>query len=141
MGYTHYWTIVNADPSAWGKFRNATERVITAVQSKGIRIAGPLGTGRHDIETAILLNGAEPDAYESFVLDPADGWTFCKTARRPYDLSVVAILVLAEHYGILRATSDGEPHEWTAGLALAQTIEASAKLPAGVTDGETEGAL
>lgn len=139
MGYTHYWDIASTDRDAWNNLRTATTRVIAEVEKRGIKLAGWCGVDRPMIDTVIRFNGAEPDDYESFELNPTgDSWTFCKTGQRPYDLAVVATLVLAEHYGCLLATSDGTPEEWADGLALAQMIEPAAKMPAGVEHDESD---
>lgn len=46
-------------------------------------------------------------------------WTFCKTARKPYDLAVCLILIsLKYHIRSTRVTSDGEPYEWKQALDL-----------------------
>lgn len=63
----------------------------------------------------IAFNGIEEDAHETFVLTK-DGpaFSFCKTARKPYDIAVVALLILANHYGpdVWEITSDGVVSEW-----------------------------
>lgn len=54
----------------------------------------PLNYDR-DEEDSIELNGSKSSC-ETFILKPeATGFSFCKTARRPYDLVVTAILLRA----------------------------------------------
>ena len=59
-------------------------------------------TGRDDtppslgVDEGIMLNGAPDDDFEPFHLDSDGGsMEFCKTARRPYDVVVTAILLRA----------------------------------------------
>lgn len=76
-------------------------------------------------------------AHESFWLDrklqrdenersPNNGklikWTFCKTARKPYDVAVTAIGCCLESIwpNYFEFTSDGHLNDWQAGLALAR---------------------
>ena len=64
----------------------------------------------------------------------ATGFNFCKTAAKPYDLVVTAILVLAEHFseGHFKVSSDGDPEDWAEGLALAREVVPGVELPAGL---------
>jgi hypothetical protein len=81
----------------------------------------------------IYFNGIERQAHESFVLHRQLrlGFHFCKTARKPYDDYVVALLCLANHLSkdTWEFTSDGEAKEWGQGLQLAQLVLPSCKLP------------
>lgn len=73
--------------------------------------------------------------HETFYLEPGQtGFTSCKTAQKPYDVAVVAILCLAEFYseGTYGVQSDGGPADWEEGLALARQIEPKCPLPDGV---------
>jgi hypothetical protein len=49
---------------------------------------------------------------------------FCKTAFRPYDLSVTAALIIAKHHlnGALTVRSDGEAAHWFDGAMLCQSL-------------------
>jgi len=71
----------------------------------------------------IALNGCadKNQDHESFVIPrpPAEGWDFCKTAYKPYDVVVTAILALGEHLKLLTATSDGGADDWQDGIKLA----------------------
>lgn len=57
--------------------------------------------------------------HETFYLsyEDNDEFTFCKTARKPYDLAVQTILIRGQHLGILRFKSDGDLNEWGAAYA------------------------
>lgn len=82
----------------------------------------------------IMFNGTEigDQAYETFAIervrtrpewriDAPLGWSFCKTARKPYDLAVTAVLcylaTVAESH---RVSSDGHGRDFLAGLELAR---------------------
>jgi hypothetical protein len=98
MGYTHYWSHGDIDPQKWAVLMADTRRVILATV---VPLAGGDGTGAFTLNSEELtLNGdaATDDDYETFQLTPrATGFDFCKTARRPYDAVVGAILLRAYH--------------------------------------------
>jgi hypothetical protein len=123
MGYTHYWTppalIKDRD---WKAFVSAVSRLVENDKVRGL-LAGPLGAGDPIAdETSVAFNGRAFDRYESFVLTQTmeDSWGFCKTGRQPYDVAVVATLMLAAHYipGFVWR-SDGDPKDHRRGFELA----------------------
>lgn len=60
---------------------------------------------------SIVFNGPEElqEDYETFVLCFDGKRNFCKTARKPYDLAVKCLLILADKYGLLDEWSfDGD---------------------------------
>jgi hypothetical protein len=79
----------------------------------------------HDCEALVILSPAEQCAElatkrldpESAIMFPTD---FCKTNRMPYDICVVALLVLARHFRIIAGWhSDGEDGDLAPGIGLA----------------------
>lgn len=131
MGYTHYWS--HDDKLNWKALSRALDDMATLARAApkfGIVLRGPLGTGEPELSRyAVALNGdgeAEPsESHETFVF-PIVGedaemarklhgklWSFCKTARRPYDTVVCAMLLAAKHHlgSQLRLSSDGERTE------------------------------
>src|SRR5262245_50902910 len=106
MGYTHYWTQrrdLNAD--TWKQITEDVQAILAYVEhEQGIPLANGMGEGGTRPEfTAdhIAFNGLGDDSYETLWIDrkrpPAStssmrGWAFCKTARKPYDLAVTAVL-------------------------------------------------
>lgn len=113
MGYTHYWRNVGSFPP--GFVVNAA--LITEREGKLLT----------DIETdsfRISFNGRGEGAHETFVLrSNANGFAFCKTAAKPYDVAVTAVLALAVHFGVIQAsslTSDGGVKDWEPGVRLAR---------------------
>jgi hypothetical protein len=64
------------------------------------------------------------------------GWAFCKTAYKPYDKVVVACLCYLADAGVLTASSDGGPEDWTDGLELARSAlqRPTLQIPEGVKE-------
>lgn len=98
MGYTHYFeTIKPLTP----EFVEDVKRIVATAEAGDIIIRGWDGTGEPELSTeGIILNGdANTDHdYETFMLKADEGFNFCKTARRPYDAVVGAILIRLKKY-------------------------------------------
>lgn len=132
MGYTHYWSYdedLNRQNLSHALVDAA--KVVRAVQEQGIVLCGGLGEGEPEIsEFGIMLNGDASQDLDhetfKFPMSPeyAAGtkerlgslWDFTKTARKPYDLAVCAILLVLKHHlgNQIRISSDGdrEEDEW-----------------------------
>ena len=82
----------------------------------------------------IRFNGKGEEGHETFMLTPdSQEFNFCKTAQKPYDIVVVAILcLLAHHTSGVTVSSDGGISDWTDGLALAQRVEPACKMPGSI---------
>lgn len=110
MGYTHYWRKVN-------KF---TPDFVTRVQTlitHGIE-AKVLEPQSSVSMTKISLNGIE-DHEDFWVESEKEGFAFCKTARKPYDEYVVAILLLGNNEEMIKnISSDGDMEDWEDGVHL-----------------------
>lgn len=127
MGYTHYWSYLPESEqwhAAFPQLLADTRTILQHLDARGIATAGPHGDGAPLLTAReIAFNGAEPDDYESFILDTTQDpdthhrtwrgdtftWAFCKTAHRPYDLAATAVLLRARqlapwHFAI---SSDG----------------------------------
>lgn len=132
MGYTHYWDRnVKPEPKeAFGRLLLDARRITDVAKAEGIELTGWSGDpadGEMELnEGCIRLNGLHDESHETFhwpaVAEPEewqlpreDGsiFTFCKTARKPYDAVVGSLLIRAKlHYGdSIRVSSDGEG-EW-----------------------------
>lgn len=101
MGYTNYYR----GAVATAEIAEDARKIIETAQADGIGIFGPLGTGEPIITaTEIEFNGdASQDLdHETFGLYTEGhemfghplAW-FTKTARKPYDAAVVAVLISA----------------------------------------------
>lgn len=102
MGYTHYWNVPDDDAydEAWPQIVEDTRKIAEAVAQRGIVLANWNGNGTPTIDNGTISfngDGATDNDYETFQLDPpgsgASDFGGCKTARRPYDLAVTAVLV------------------------------------------------
>lgn len=125
MGYTHYWRHGKIDNQTFVNISNAASKVCDIAKKKmGIRTAYECDMSSKPPlfnSECIRLNGINDGGHETFMLNiNDDGFNFCKTAQKPYDVVVTAILCLAEYYSCdtFGVTSDGEPEEWQQGLNL-----------------------
>lgn len=145
MGYTHYWDKKgNFNTKKFAEFTNKVKKIVEAIDTKGpiggvyylaakdavevaIDIAGGAGEkGSKPIlnDNEVCFNGLEDNSHESFYIqnrdDSLDAFSFCKTARKPYDIAVTASLIAFKHtfaYGT-KISSDGNIDEWADGLSL-----------------------
>jgi hypothetical protein len=124
MGYTVYFSQKrHFTTSEWGLIREAAINMFNRLK----QVKGGSGTGRPIIDnTDIIFNGddAKGEAHETFQLMKAgDGFQFCKTACKPYDRYVKAMLVVANYYapGALEVSCDGDGEEgcWDEGVRIA----------------------
>jgi len=97
-GYTHYWKHGGFDDAVWANVVKEAKSIVKKAEKDGIAIAGGNGKGKPEFsKKAIVLNGADPDDYETFYLSKApQDFEFTKTAHRPYDAVVVSILAVAK---------------------------------------------
>lgn len=129
MGYTNNWSPKKLkENEVPEQFWNDCVKALDGVLGSGVHIADGMGeeeyeTGRDIINSttmtdkeypSIVFNGPEElqEDYETFVLCFDGKWNFCKTARKPYDLAVKCLLILADKYGLLDEWSfDGDCEE------------------------------
>lgn len=96
MGYTHYWKILKVP------VLNSVKKVLDdAVKIRFLSKAKIQFSHDDDsppvfTEQMIRFNGVEGDAHENFDIDFTNTkeFSFCKTARKPYD-EVVCLLLLS----------------------------------------------
>lgn len=111
IGYTHYWTTSEtATKKNWKEFCKQARLIIAGFDGK---ICGGDGNGKPEIsDECIWLNGCAEDEHdhETFNITVNGGaWDFCKTARKPYDTVVVALLMVGKRMGIIKEwNSDGD---------------------------------
>ena len=141
MGYTHYnYRSVNNAGSAemYGKLALDAKMVCEHAQKTGIKLgnwSGDNGTQPEFTEGEFSLNGIDDMSHESFTwkalptqshwrIDEPKIFDFCKTAYKPYDAVVTAILIRAkEIYGsCVSISSDGDWSEWKDGRDLYETV-------------------
>lgn len=140
MGYTHYWerpTNRLGSLYQFTKLATDTQIIVNEAKRQGIAIGDNFGNGDNaNITTdAIAFNGAGDEAYETFYwehqpeqvawrADEPNYFNFCKTAHRPYDAVVTAVLIRAkEIYGsLLTVSSDGTWGDWQMGRNLYEQV-------------------
>jgi len=129
MGYTHYFpqdrSITDLE---WSNIMAASEYLIA---NSDVPVLNDLnGDGDFVIPmistTEIRFNGIGDDSHETFLItkDKLPDYNFCKTAYKPYDVIVVAALLIASHYTDTTGwdvNSDGDKKDWADGFALAKT--------------------
>lgn len=159
MGYTHYFSKVKDVPDEqWHLLYQKVSEIFHLLQSHEVRddfyTDHPIiicdGMGRKHIKKAkklfikdhgtryILFNGKAADEmdHETFVLrnkGKQDGLdTFCKTARKPYDWFVTAILILTHNIcpDCYEISSDGNQEDWrTVHIWLCRVLNTLYQLP------------
>ena len=108
MGYTHYWRMDK--PLTIVPVQKALIKEVMD-ESKGLLAnwEGKAGTRAIFSDKKISFNGIEGGSHESFVVDFGKqvGFSFCKTAHKPYDLTVCKILLILAISDGFNFSSDG----------------------------------
>lgn len=119
MGYSHYVRQNKpASDEQWAAVCDAFKKFrVTALLGKSFPIQREEDDPSDVLidEECIIFNGIGKDAHETFMLEKAgDGFSFCKTARKPYDIAVVTVLILANHHApdVWSISSDGGTGDW-----------------------------
>ncbi len=134
MGYTHYWSHApNLDRQKLLAAMQDAAKIVDTARAQGIALEVEFG------EPTLTLNGVDEDSHEPFIFPQnidsyalshpkANGylWAFCKTARKPYDVVVCAILLVLKHHlgKQIMVASDGgrEDDEWIPAEKLVQEV-------------------
>lgn len=134
MGYTHYFSRVAGNKKNAAKlekqYKLAIEQCQKIVKFYSDTYGGLSGYTAHTLPGkygGLNVNGSGDNGHEDFVMREhwsENGGEFCKTARKPYDVVVVACLIVLKHYmgDDFKVGSDGFAQDWLAGLGLAQHI-------------------
>jgi hypothetical protein len=143
MGYTHYVNrpVKNAGSAyMFGKLALDAKKICDWANENGIRVRNYAGEGEPEFnESYFAFNGdghGENDySHETFHWDgiptqvewrkeEKDYFDFCKTARKPYDAVVTAVLIRAKHiYGsCVSVSSDGDWEDWSAGRTVYELV-------------------
>ncbi len=133
MGYTHYWRRPrnnSGTPEMFGRLALDTKKIINQAEYEGIRIRNGWGGEVPDFNEAFFgINGdasavdgyGRDLAHEGFVWEAVptfkawqqnepESFDFCKTAYKPYDAVITAVLIRAKViYGdCVSVSSDGD---------------------------------
>ena len=138
MGYTHYFrTPKTLGKRAFKAFAKDCKQIVGFADFEmGLELAGPMGDGDPEItDEVVSLNGLGEDSHEAFHISrekevedwetPKNGlyFNFCKTAQKPYDPIVVAILIaLKKHFPKVIISSDGSKKDWEEGLEICKKL-------------------
>jgi len=147
MGYTHYFSQQkHPAPDQW----QAIKEGFAALSAAATNAGQPFPIQREDDNAAepeigddrITFNGAGDDGHETMLLEREGyGFQFCKTARKPYDRAVMALLILADQCapGCWEIGSDGDPEDWQPTLDWMNSLQIPGlELPVGVARESSE---
>ncbi len=134
MGFTHYFR--RPKPLAKKTFKlfvADVRKLVKASAEKGVYLAdggGTVGTVPQVDNTIVAFNGmdysdkgGEDGSHETLHIPQggSDGFNFCKTAQKPYDLVVIAVLIaLKKHFPSIELSSDGDQDDWEEGIEFCQ---------------------
>ena len=128
--HTHHWRIPceGIPDDAWTRIRVDAERLFAASPVQIVEDPQRLWTKPRVNDLEIKFNAALDAGYEDFYLRRKEvptrqgRWGFVKTALRPYDTVILAILaVTQEHAPRFEIKSDGSNGDWRRALAWAAT--------------------
>lgn len=124
MGYTHYFTQKRAASDAeWAAITADFRKLYEGGHLPSIRFEDNHAAHPEISSDLIRFNGPGHDGHETMLLAiDGEGIEFCKTAQKPYDLAVVALLILAHYHApeVWDITSDGYKADWQPGLDIIQ---------------------
>jgi hypothetical protein len=128
MGYTHYFSrnSYSNNPVLFAEFARGARKIIAFAVGKDEGIKLTDGTGAINYDRAVgsdevWFNGVGDEAHEAFNWEAVgNGFNFVKTARKPYDAVVTAVLIhLKDVYrDAVEISSDGDWSEWSAGVTI-----------------------
>lgn len=140
MGYTHYFRFNPIKKGSTKQVESSYQLAVLQCQrlvsrynmarpsGDDTRLAGYAAHCKPGMYKGLKINGRGENAHEDFILrehyKQNDVFNFCKTARKPYDLAVVACLVILKHYlgESIQVSSDGDVIDWRDGTKLARQL-------------------
>lgn len=96
MGYTHSWTYnkSNNDEEQFAKAVKEIKKLLAAQELKNIPLCGADNAVPILEDDEVFLNGVGDEGHEDFYINVnKHERSFCKTARKPYDLAVMLCLI------------------------------------------------
>lgn len=125
MGYTHYWTVErDLTDNEWDRLSGLFQKIINRSRDFNAPLVYEYDQPEKGPEVSksfVRFNGIGGDGHETFLFSrDACPFSFCKTARKPYDAAVVACLIAAanEFPDAVSFRSDGISEEHADGLRL-----------------------
>lgn len=125
LHYTHYWVSERNLPSLDSVVLEAINSVFRQFQEIICFECDEPNRLPEADPNLIIFNGKEDDGHETFFFHVSNfGFQFCKTAWKPYDTPVVAILVILKSYygNLLNLSSDGTEDDWEEGISVARAL-------------------
>ena len=125
MGYTHYWKITDEiGDNAWAAICEDAEKLLAQSPCKLAWEYDEPTRPPQANEAFIQFNGVGDDGHETLLLERSpEDFVFCKTAQKPYDQAVCAILaVAAGHSPLIQVSSDGDMDDWKPALEWASQV-------------------
>ncbi len=139
MGYTHYWERpIELDKKKYSLFSKDVKRIFEASREKGIWLSDGIDKKPEPLanENDIWFNGRWDNSHETCHIPrifkphkwmkPSKAglyFSFCKTSRKPYDLTVMAVLISFKHYfEDITVTSDGIIENWAPAKGLCDQL-------------------
>lgn len=124
MGYTHYYKTSAIVQPDWDALIEDAKRIVA---NSGVPVQFECDVDQPAVlsENEIRFNGVGDAGYETFLLSRVNvRSSFCKTAHRPYDAVVTAILVAAKARlgDRIEISSDGGDEDWADGFELADRL-------------------
>lgn len=118
MGYTHYWNLKKKPSNykeGWLNVQLDIQKILR-VKSNDIILRGGDGSSSPEFTNEFICfngDGSKGLDHETFYFDGVTDFSFCKTARKPYDLIVCLILIsLKNNIEGFDFSSDGDKDEW-----------------------------
>lgn len=128
MGYTQYlFPRADFESKHWADIMAGTQRLVEICAKRGIvlRVEYDEPEAPSITKRKIVFNGLGEEGHETFVLlRRPEGRQFCKTARKPYDVAVTAMLayVTSVYPYAMVVASDGGKKDWRKGVLLAREV-------------------
>jgi len=140
MGYTHYWYgLRNFTAPEWQAICDDARQLFDKATVTACREYDRPQETPEIAADVIAFNGPNEDGHETFWFQrEPDDFQFCKTAAKPYDLLVTAMLIVSHKHApdALRISSDGGVEDWRAGLDFTrQVLGADYGMPFGKDSG------
>lgn len=125
MGYTHYFkNAKEIAPRTWAKVCDDVRKILALPEVARLvcREYDEPDKAPEITESLIMFNGRGDDGHETaYFPREAFEFKFCKTARKPYDAVVCAVLLtIASRCAGFTVSSDGERGDFSEGLALCE---------------------
>jgi len=119
MGHTHYFPQAkHATQAQWKAITDEFKKLMAAALiTQALPIQREEDSASEPLidKDQIIFNGIEDDGHETMILERiGHGFQFCKTAHKPYNAAVIALLLIADKHapGVWEIASDGDTPEW-----------------------------